>query len=123
MLRNSVRNYSLIVLIVGSILIYASLLASEEFVYDAKGKRNPFIPLVTSTGKLLKLETEENPSGLLLEGIIYDKSGISYAVVNGEVVKIGDTVGGFQVLKINKGEVIFIKDGEPLQIQLKEEGE
>ena len=108
---------SLILCAFGFIFSYAQ----EEFVYDAKNKRDPFIPLVTSDGRLLKLEQEEGTQGLLLEGIIYDDKGISCAIVNGEVVRVGDKAGGFQVLKIQKDKVVFIKDGQPTEIELKKE--
>lgn len=95
--------------------------ADGEFTYESKGRRNPFIPLITSDGRLLKLEQEEGTEGLLLEGIIYDEHSLSYAIVNAEVVKVGDSVGDYQVLKILKNKVIFIKDGSLLEIELKEE--
>jgi len=95
--------------------------AQEQFVYDSKGKRNPFIPLLTTDGRFLKLEQGEAPEGLLLEGIIYDKQARSYAIVNGSVVGIGDAVGGYQVLKIEEDKVTFIKDGEPKELELKKE--
>ena len=97
--------------------------AQEEFVYDAKGKRNPFIPLVTPEGRLLKLDKQEATSvdGLAVEGIIYDKFGRSFAIVNTNVVGIGDIVGDYQDLKIQQNKVIFIKDGEPLEIELTKE--
>ncbi len=57
-------------------------------------------------------------AGLLLEGIIYDKNGTSCAIVNSEIVRIGDKVGEFQVLKILENKVIFIKNGEPLEVEL-----
>lgn len=94
--------------------------------YDAGGRRNPFAPLITPDGRLLQLETEETagePRALALEGIIYDKSGLSYAIVNGAVVKIGDSIGEYQVLRIEKHRVVFVKDGQPQTIELKEEGE
>lgn len=97
--------------------------AQEQFKYNAKGRRNPFIPLVTSDGRLLKLEKEGDASGLLLEGIIYDKYGRSYAIVNGEIVKIGDAIGDYQVLKIENNKVIFIKEGQPMEVELKKGGE
>lgn len=97
------------------------LFAQDQFIYDSKKKRDPFIPLVTSDGRLLKLEQEEGVTGLLLEGIIYDKNGLSYAIVNGSVVKIGDFVGDYRVLKILEKKVIFIKEGELLEVKLKEE--
>lgn len=97
--------------------------AQEQFIYDAKGKRDPFIPLVTPDGRLLKLEQEEGIADLSLEGIIYDKNGLSYAIVNGEVVRIGDRIGDYQVLKIDENKVIFIKEGLPQEVQLKKEEE
>ncbi|MCX5703294.1 MAG: hypothetical protein NT066_02215 [Candidatus Omnitrophica bacterium] len=95
--------------------------AQEQFVYDAQGKRNPFIPLLTPDGRFLNLEQTSAPEGLSLEGITYDKYGRSYAVVNGAVVAVGDTVGDYQVLKVEQSRVIFIKDGEPRWIELKKE--
>lgn len=98
--------------------------AQSEFVYDAKGKRNPFIPLVTNDGRLLKLDTEEGTTSLSLEGIIYDKYGRSYAIINGTVVGIGDILeGDYQVLKIEENKVIFIKGGETMAVELKKEEE
>lgn len=102
------------------LLPFAFCRAQGEFVYDAKSKRDPFIPLVTSEGGLL-LEKEENIAGILLEGIIYDKNGLSYAIVNGEVVKAGDKIGDYQILKVEKNKVIFIKEGQISEVELKEE--
>jgi hypothetical protein len=97
--------------------------AQEQFVYDAKGKRNPFIPLITPEGRLLKLDKEETKSDLLLEGIIYDKHGRSFAIVNSSVVGIGDFVDDYQVLKIEQNKVILIKGGQTTEIGLNKEGE
>lgn len=93
----------------------------KQFVYDAKGKRNPFTALVTPDGRLLKIADEEESGGLTLEGIIYDEQGLSFAMVNGLVVKVGDTIEGYQVLKIESNRVIFLKDGEPFMEELKKE--
>jgi hypothetical protein len=115
----------------GSLAVVCSLVlgacnvcyAQEQSVYDARGKRNPFTPLVTSDGRLLKLDKEEGTKTLSIEGIIYDEHGLSYAIVNAEVVKIGDEIAGYQVLKIEKNKVIFIKEGQPLEIEFKKEEE
>lgn len=104
-------------------LMTYNLFGQGQFTYDAKGKRDPFIPLVTSDGRLLKLDKEETSSGPLLEGIIYDEHGLSYAIVNGEVVHVGDKVGDYQVLKIEKNKIIFIKGGQTTEIELKKEEE
>lgn len=114
-------------IIFGTILVFAfclfgcglTIYAQTEFTYDSKGKRNPFIPLVTPEGKLVKLDSEEREaSGMALEGIIYDKNGISYAILNGAVVKVGDMVNDSQVLKIEKNKVLLIKNGEISEVKL-----
>ncbi len=101
--------------------VFCSFVFSQgEFVYDSKGKRNPFIPLLTPEGRLLKLDKQEATAaeGLVIEGIIYDKFGRSFAIVNSNVVGIGDIVADYQVLKIQENRVIFIKDGVTLEVEL-----
>ncbi len=99
----------------------ANSFAREEFVYDAKGKRNPFIPLVTSDGRLLKLESQDTVTSLSLKGIIYDKNGPSYAIINDEIVKIGDKIGDYQVLRIEDKRITLIKDRELLEMVIEKE--
>jgi hypothetical protein len=96
----------------------------ERFIYDSQGRPDPFTSWVTVDGRLqiLKNQEKNGESALSLEGIIFDKYGLSYVVVNGEVAKIGDTIDGFQILKIEEKRVIFIKDGELKEIEMKEEG-
>jgi hypothetical protein len=114
------------VLIFFSLLLYSvegsAVRAERDYVYDSQGERNPFIPLVTAEGRLLQLEKPEaSKKALNLEGIIYDKYGITYAIVNGTVIRIGDYLAGFQVLKIEKNKVVLVKEGQVLEILLKEE--
>jgi hypothetical protein len=108
---------------IGLLFFWFSGYAQEEqFKYDSKGKRNPFIPLVTSDGRLIKLkEEEEKKAEFALEGIVYSQYGISYAIFNGEVVKVGDKIGESQVLKIEERRVILIKDGQISETELKKE--
>lgn len=97
---------------------------TAQFSYDAKGKRDPFVPLVTPDGRLLKLDEEAGGDiNLSLEGIIYDKNGVSYAVVNGAVLKAGDRIGDYRVLRIEERKVTFIRDGQTQEIELTKEGE
>ena len=114
---------ALVICLLVVILNLPCLYAQEEFVYDAKGRRNPFIPLVTPEGRLVKLDREETKSDLLLEGIIYDKHGRSFAIVNSFVVGVGDSIDEYQVLKIEPNKVILIKNGQTTEIALKKEGE
>ncbi|MFH1413651.1 MAG: hypothetical protein ABIG56_02265 [Candidatus Omnitrophota bacterium] len=97
--------------------------ADQDYVFDAGGKRNPFSPLVTSEGLLLKLDAPRSGTGLYLEGIIFDENGKSYAIVNAEVVMVGDRVNDYQLLKIEKNKVFFSKEGQITEILLEKEGE
>jgi len=117
-------NCKIVISILILVIFFEGLIfAEEEFIYDPKGKRDPFIPLVTEDGRILKLETEDKEEKLLVEGIVYSKAGLSYAIVNGEVVRVGDKVQDYNVLKIEENRIIFIKEGQPLVIELKEEEE
>lgn len=94
----------------------------KVFVYDPHNKRDPFLPLVSSEGVVLEPHVTKDREGKpQLEGIIYEAGGSSYAVVNGEVVKTGDTYGSYQVLEIRQEKVIFIKGSEKLEVELKKE--
>lgn len=119
------RVWGLRVFVIG-ILLFSSLLsfslAQEEYTYDSKGRRDPFIALVTPDGVLLTLDKEDVKTDLAVEGIIYDKQGSSYAIVNSEVARVGDsTASGYQVLKIEDKKVIFIKEGSIREVPLKED--
>jgi len=95
--------------------------APWKFTYDLKNKRNPFVPLVSDDGRFVNLEPPERKSDVMLEGIIYDPHGISCAVVNGAVVKVSDEIDGYQVLRIEKEKVIFIKEGQVSEVILKKD--
>lgn len=103
-----------------SVLAEACLAA--DFAYESKGRRDPFIPLVTPDGRLLKLDAPADEKTVLaVEGIIYDKEGLSYAMVGGFVLKVGDNLGDYRVLKIEPEKVVFIKDGMIEEVYLKKE--
>lgn len=110
-------------------LLFVSLfstitVAEETSSYDSGSRRDPFIPLVMPDGRLIQLQAQGTRPDLAIEGIMYDENGISYAIVNGEVVNVGDTIAGWQVLKVLKDRVVFIKDANRREIELtKEEGE
>ncbi|MFA5356569.1 MAG: hypothetical protein WC301_04100 [Candidatus Omnitrophota bacterium] len=111
-------------IIIFCLLVWASCaFSAENAVYDPQGRRNPFIPLITPDGRLLKLDRLEGEDGLLLEGIIYDENGLSYAIVNGQVAKVNDKVGDYHILKIEEERVVFARDGQITELRLKEEGD
>jgi hypothetical protein len=102
--------------------------AQDQFVYDDEGRRNPFVPLVSVDGRFVQMEKaqkKENKASssldFFVEGIIIDKYGLSYAIVNGKVVKVGDKLEDYQVLMIEEKRVTLIKEGEPFVIDWKKE--
>ena len=122
MLRNKVPRAKAYCALFFTLLFFVCLTSNfaQEKQVVKKSRRDPFMPLVTPDGRLLKLESEEGEQGVSLEGIIYDKNGFSYALVNGEAARIGDKIGEFQVFKILEDRVIFLKDGQPIEVWLKE---
>ena len=92
------------------------------FVYDAKGKRDPFMPLVMADGRIVNLESYgTNEGGIRIEGIIYDEGGFSYAIVNATIVKPGDCVGEYQLIEIQPKKIIFLKSNQRIEMGLREE--
>ncbi|MFA5117919.1 MAG: hypothetical protein WC695_03595 [Candidatus Omnitrophota bacterium] len=124
--RISKRSWALVIAVAGSCVLTLGrnmlfCQAQGEFIYDAAGRRNPFVALVTPDGRYVQLEKKEISGDIKLEGIIYDNYGVSYAIVNGLVVKIGDFIGDKQVLKIEKNRVFFVKEGQVSETRLKKE--
>ena len=105
------------------ILFFAdSLYAQENFVYDDHGKRDPFVPLVSSSGMVITYDENLSLNDLVLEGIASDASGNNAAIVNDKVVKIHDTIGPYVVDAIGPDYVEFLKGGEKFVLKLKKGG-
>ncbi len=96
--------------------------AEEGFKYDAKSRRDPFIPLISETGGYASDAYEASAiEDIRLEGIVWDDAKGSIAIINGEIAKEGDSLGSLKILKINKDSVIFDVNGESLKIELNKE--
>jgi hypothetical protein len=91
----------------------------EPFVYDAKGHRDPFIALVRD-GKLVGIQkgTPLNPTKPVLYGILWDPQGQSIAMLNDTEVKVGDTIGIYEVLEIRKDAVVLSAGGDPVVLRI-----
>lgn len=94
-------------------------LAKEAgFNYDSGGLRNPFIPLITNDGRLIKVSTGSGTSDLVLEGIIYEEKGESYAIVNAAIVRPGDVVNGWEVSSVEQNKVVITKGSELRELEI-----
>lgn len=96
-----------------------SLVFGNEFRYDSHGKRDPFL----SPGVQNLAESQIAHGELKLEGIVLDKEGQSYAIVNSEIVREGQKFQGFLLQKITAQEVVFQKDEETFKVPLRQDDE
>ncbi|KPK98572.1 MAG: hypothetical protein AMJ95_03525 [Omnitrophica WOR_2 bacterium SM23_72] len=112
----------MMVLAIVSLIVnnYSLSVYAQEKNKESKLSRNPFMPLVTSDGRLISLDREKAKSDLIVEGTVFDKYGRSYAIVNSLIVEVGDTINGFRVLKVEQGKVTFMKDGQTKVVEVKE---
>ena len=89
------------------------------FVYQ-KGGRDPFLPWVTPDGKLIQgAGGFGNLEDVVLEGIIFDAQGGSFAMMNGRIVRQGDQVGRFEVVAIGREAVTLEAEGQRYTLRLK----
>lgn len=99
---------SVFVMILGT----ESLHSADESLYNPRGKRDPFMPLVSlnsrSSGGITGVENEGD---VVIEGIVYDAKKGSVVIVNGVVLRSGDEVGSVKVLKIQPEGALFLING------------
>ena len=86
--------------------------------YNAHGKRDPFVPLLTINGqRIYPPGTDEGgTSGFVLQGIVYEPKGVSYAIINDQIVREQDQIEGMKVLKISPQSVTILSDGNEAQL-------
>ena len=99
-----------------------SVYAQESFVYDDHGKRDPFVPLVSSAGMVVTYDEDLAVNDLVLEGIVADASGNNAAIVNGKVVKAHDQIGPYVVDVIAIDHVEFLKGTQRFVLKIKRGG-
>ena len=85
--------------------------AEVDTLYDAKGRRDPFVQLVNrGGGDTSAIHSVETADELLIEGIASDTKG-SLVIVNGTVMREGEESGQVKVLKISKNGALFSVNG------------
>ena len=91
---------------------------AEGFIYNDHDRRDPFWPLVTSTGSINTYETDFLLSDLILEGIMADK-GNNVAIINGRILKTNDRIGQFVVVTVRDSSVILVNGDQQFELKLK----
>ena len=103
----------------GATTVYAD---NKPFVYDKHGKRDPFGPLVSSSGALITYDSDITATDMILEGIVADAEGNNLAIINGKIVKIGNQMGAYTIETIYADHVDLVKGTERQTLKLKKGG-
>ena len=92
---------------------------AERFRYNAKGRRDPFAPLVRD-GRIVAISTGGHTESSLpvLYGVLWDPGGNSIALINDGEARVGDMVGEYRVVEIRKDAVVLANGGEPVVIAI-----
>ena len=108
---------------------FAQGFAEEKFIYDSRGRRDPFIPLVDKDSpesirrSFLPPQIEvELPVKLKLQGIL-SKSGEYFAIINSQIKKKGEDISGIKIKEIEKDRVILFYEGREFIYFLRKEKE
>lgn len=105
---------------VGAVAVDVSSVEGD-FTYNDHDKRDPFWSLLGNRGTILNFDKDIYASDMVLEGVLLEPTGDSVAIINGNIVKIGDKVGFFIVKEIQVNMVILEKGQEMITLKLKKE--
>ena len=114
------------IFLLGLLVVFPWVPAWAE--YQAKGKRDPFVPLISADGQRVHppgSEDEANPGqgSFVLQGIMFDPKAESYAIFSGHVVREKEEFAGMKVLKIEPNGVTIWVDGQRRRLTLHQPGE
>ncbi|MBN1405509.1 MAG: hypothetical protein JW946_03225 [Candidatus Omnitrophica bacterium] len=92
------------------------------FRYNAMDVRDPFMPLVTKDGKIAYgYSAIKNIGDLRLEGIVFDPSAGSIAIINGALLRKNETIGNIKLLDVEQNRVKILFNQKEYFINLKNE--
>lgn len=88
--------------------------------YESFGKKDPFVPLIggasrSSMGGLQGIVSIEDVS---FQGIVIETDGRRAAIINDEIFRKGDGVGGVSIEDVGKDEVVIKIDEESYKLHL-----
>jgi hypothetical protein len=124
MKNKTFANFIVNIFLVSLVIFSQSWSLSAEYKYYSRGKRDPFVPLVTGQIKAtsLGLQFVETIEDIKFEGVILDPSDKSIAVLNGELVKEGEKMYNVEIVKIYSNAVTLKIYDKVYTINLMEEG-
>lgn len=112
-----------IILFMGFLLVLAKMpnVFGEQYFYKNEGKRDPFVSLISPAGYLIDQDSQDNKT-LRLEGIIVDPKGDSIAIINGQMMRVGEKIGEAVISSIEENRVTVVQDNQKVDIELRREG-
>jgi hypothetical protein len=99
--------------------VHFSVASEPLFVYDSKEKRDPFISLIGKNVKLTDVELLESIDQVRVEGVIIDPNKGSSAIVNGQIIRVGEFLGGFRLEKVTNYHIVMKRDEQEHTIQFR----
>jgi hypothetical protein len=100
--------------------LHSAVLKADEIIYDSGGRRNPFIPLI-GAGAESKSSPQVKTSDLIVDGIVYDPSGGSIAIIKGESYREGSQINNITIVSILKDRVILKQNDAEKVLWIREE--
>jgi len=96
--------------------------SDTKYVYDSHGKRDPFVPLVGSdkAGSAESLEEVMSIDDVYLQGVASDSVGQKIAILNGQMIKEGQTIGRVTVKSISQNKVAILIDDREYELNIYE---
>jgi len=100
---------------------------SEESLksdYDSEGRRDPFVPLVGVSQKDIVRRGVWNVlsvDDIFLQGIVINPDGTRSAVVNGEVIKEGESIDQVLIKTVGENNIIVEINGRLHELKLYED--
>jgi len=93
--------------------------AQEEYIYDSRGRRDPFVPLLGVTSSAMgSLDDVMGIDDVNLQGIASDSQGKKAAIINGEMIREGQTIGRVTLKKILHEKIELMIDDEEYEINI-----
>ncbi|MCG3176347.1 MAG: hypothetical protein MOGMAGMI_01296 [Candidatus Omnitrophica bacterium] len=90
----------------------SSTVSAEEPLYDAQGRRDPFVPLISSGGHGGSgLAGIESVNDVDVQGVVYDPGGDSVAIINGAMLRVGEEFSNVKIKEIRQDGVLFEING------------
>jgi hypothetical protein len=94
-----------------STMAMAGSIESKESWDKIKWGKDPFLMDTPD------LKEHQDMAGLVLNGIVSDKQN-PYAIINNEIIKLGDKINDMVVIEINEKSVVLEQDGQKHILEL-----